>query len=251
MPVVALDLLLLTFLAVHASVLSGRVPRTAGLTAAEYARSGFWQLLVVTALVLLVVAGAVRWAPHDEPRVVRTALGALVLLTLAVAASALARLRLYEQAFGATTARLFATAVVVWLVVVLLLVALAGARWPARSWPGTGLPRVVAASAGVVLLVLAAVDADALVAGRNVDRALAGREVDTAYLGGLSADAVEALDRLPEPQRSCALAPVAQRLAADDGWAGANTARSAARALLEQRPVRVSPAPCTRPTTPS
>ena len=76
-------------------------------------------------------------------------------------------------------------------------------------------------------------------ASRNVDRALAGAEVDTAYLSGLSADAVPALDRLPEPQRSCALAPVAQRLAdtAGRGWAGANAARRAARSLLEDRPV--------------
>ena len=245
-PVGALDLLLLAFLVVQSTVLFGgreHVLRTAGLTAAEHARSGFWQLLVVTALVLLVIAAAVRWAPRSEPRdraVVRGALGLLLALTLAVAGSALLRLHLYERAFGATSARLFAVAVVVWLVVVLLLVAAAGARWPQRSPLGTALPRAVAASAGAALLLLAVVDADGLVAGRNVDRALAGAEVDTAYLGELSADAVPELDRLPEPLRSCALAPVAQRLAgtADSGWAGTNAARRAARSLLAERPVR-------------
>lgn len=245
-PVGALDLLLLSYLVVHSTVLHGgrdHVLRTAGLTAAEYARSGFWQLLVVTALVLLVVAAAVRWAPREDPRdqrVVRGALGLLVALTLVVAASALVRLHLYEQAFGATSARLFAAAAVVELVVVLLLVAAAGVRWPAPTWPGAALPRAVAASAGLVLLALAVVDADELVARRDVDRFLAGEAVDTTYLGGLSADAVPALDRLPEPQRSCALAPVAERLArtGDDGWAGSNAARRAARALLADRPVR-------------
>jgi hypothetical protein len=245
-PVGALDLLLLSFLVVQSTVLFGgrdHVLRTAGLTAAEYARSGFWQLLVVTALVLVVVAAAVRWAPRDEPRdrgLVRGALGLLLALTLAVAGSALVRLRLYEQAFGATSARLLAAAVVVWLVVVLLLVAAAGARWPERSSLGTALPRAVAASAGVVLLALAVVDADGLVASRNVDRARSGAEVDTAYLGELSADAVPELDRLPEPLRSCALAPGARRLAetADSGWAGANAARRAARALLAERPAQ-------------
>jgi len=66
-------------------------------------------------------------------------------------------------------------------------------------------------------------------------------------LAELSADAVPELDRLPEPLRSCALAPVAQRLAdsADSGWAGANAARSAARRLLAERPVRpADPAVC-------
>jgi hypothetical protein len=183
-PVGALDLLLLSFLTVHSTVLFGgrdHVLRTAGLTAAEYARSGFAQLLAVTVLVLLVVAAAVRWAPGAEPRdrrVVRAALGLLLALTLAVAASALVRLHLYEQAYGATSARLFAAAVEGWLVVVLLLVAWAGAHWPGarsarRRW-GAALPRAVAASAGLVLLALAVVDADGLVASRNVDRALAG-----------------------------------------------------------------------------
>ena len=230
----------------HSTVLFGgrdHVLRTAGLTAAEYARSGFGQLLAVTALVLVVVAAAVRWAPRDEPRdrlLVRAALGSLLALTLAVAVSALSRLHLYGQAFGATTARLFAAAVVVELAVVLLLVGAAGAGWPGRSSLGASLPRAVAASAGLVLLGLAVVDADRLVAGRNVDRALSGAQVDTAYLGELSADAVRELDRLPEPLRSCALAPVGQRLAeaADSGWAGANTARSAARDLLAERPVQ-------------
>jgi hypothetical protein len=252
-PVGALDLLLLCFLVVQSSVLFGgrdHVLRTAGLTAAEYARSGFGQLLVVTGLVLLVVAAAVRWAPRATARdrlVVRTALGLLLVLTLAVAASALSRLHLYERAFGATTARLFAAAVVGELVVVLLLVAAAGLRWPVSSTLAASLPRAVAASAGAALLLLALVDADGLVASRNVDRALAGDEVDTAYLGRLSADAVDELDGLPEPLRSCALAPVSERLArtAGSGWAGAGVTRSAARALLAERPVRdVPPADC-------
>jgi hypothetical protein len=64
--------------------------------------------------------------------------------------------------------------------------------------------------------------------------------VSIAYLAELSADAVHELDRLPEPQRSCALAPGARRLGdtADHGWAGANAARRTARALLAQRPVQ-------------
>ena len=38
---------------------------TDGLTYADYARGGFWQLLVVTGLTLVVLAGAARWAPRD------------------------------------------------------------------------------------------------------------------------------------------------------------------------------------------
>jgi hypothetical protein len=241
-PVAALDLLLLTFLAVQSAALSDdHVLRTAGLTYAEYARAGFGQLLTVTVLVLAVVAAAVRWAPRGgllDARVVRTALGLLLALTVAVAVSALVRLHLYEQAFGTTRARLFAAAVEVEIVVVLLLVAWVGARGTARA--AGLLPRAVAVTAGLSLLALAAVDADAVVARRDVDRALRGATVDTAYLGQLSADAVPELDRLPEPQRSCALTPIARSLALHDGggWAEADVARARARALLTERPVR-------------
>ena len=53
------------------------------------------------------------------------------------------------------------------LAFVLLLVAVAGARWPGGG-PGRRLPRAVAASAGLVLLALAAVDADGLVASTSL-----------------------------------------------------------------------------------
>lgn len=61
-PVALLDLLFLGFVAVQLTVLFGgntHVLTTADLTYAEYARQGFWQLLAVTALTLLVIAVAV------------------------------------------------------------------------------------------------------------------------------------------------------------------------------------------------
>ena len=64
---------------------------TAGLTYAEYARSGFAQLLVVAALTLAVIAAARRWA-RDDGRLLNVLLAALCLLTLVVLASALKRL---------------------------------------------------------------------------------------------------------------------------------------------------------------
>jgi hypothetical protein len=75
------------------------------------------------------------------------------------------------------------------------------------------------------------------VARDQVDRLATTGEVDVAYLSGLSADAVPALDRLPEPYRSCALAPVAAALGPSDPWYAANTGRARARAVLEARPV--------------
>ena len=66
-PIAALDALFVAFVAVQLTVLFGgsrHVLETAGLTYAEYARQGFWQLLLVSALALVVLAFAVRTARY-------------------------------------------------------------------------------------------------------------------------------------------------------------------------------------------
>ena len=72
------------------------VLRTAGLTYAEYARQGFWQLLAVTVLTLLVMAVAARLAAPGDRRRTGSGCGCcsglLALLTLVIVASALSRM---------------------------------------------------------------------------------------------------------------------------------------------------------------
>lgn len=67
LPLIVLNLLFAAFVALQLVVLLGgydKVLKETGLTPAEYARQGFWQLLWVTVLILLVVALALRWAPR-------------------------------------------------------------------------------------------------------------------------------------------------------------------------------------------
>ena len=94
----ALDLLFLAFVAFQVRYLfggAGHVEVTDGLTYAEYARQGFFELLAVAALVLPLVLGA-HWLLRDFSPGLRTAFrlgaAALVLLLFAVIASAHARL---------------------------------------------------------------------------------------------------------------------------------------------------------------
>src|SRR5665811_2172612 len=87
---------------------------TVGLTYAQYAREGFAQLVVATALTLAVVAVAARRAPREserDRRISRAALGVLCVGTLGVVASALRRMDLYVEAFGMTRLRLFVVVV--------------------------------------------------------------------------------------------------------------------------------------------
>ena len=211
---VALDLLFAAFVAVQFAVLFGRdehVVETAGLTYAEYAREGFAQLLVAAALTLVVVAGALRWAAGAR-RLLRGLLAALCLLTGVVLVSALHRLDLYMDAFGATRLRVTATALLLVLgaLLVLALVALAVDR---LGW----LPRACLLTVATSLLAFALWNPDLRIAQRNVERP--GR-LDTEYLSTLSADAVPALPRaIADPPPA-------------DGWGGWNLARARARDIL-------------------
>src|SRR5690606_15348521 len=132
-----------------------------------------------------------------------------------------------------TRLRVLVSAVEVWLGVVLVLLLVAGIslRRPARWLPGA----VVAA--GVAILIgLAALNPDRFIADRNIDRLEAGGSIDYEYLADLSADAVPALMRLPEPLRSCALHDIARDLERPDEWREWNLGRSRARDLLAGYP---------------
>jgi hypothetical protein len=165
LPVGALVLLFGAFVAVQATVLFGgreHVLRTAGLTYAEYARQGFWQLLAVTVLTLFLIAAAVGLAGRKtvEDRIwLRTLLGLLAVLTLVIVASALSRMFAYEQAYGYSRLRLLVSVCEGWLGLVFVLVLIAGVRLRA-PW----LARAVAATAAVALLGIVAVNPDLLIA---------------------------------------------------------------------------------------
>lgn len=209
-PLAALDVLFAAFVAVQTAVLFGghrHVLETAGLTYAEYARQGFWQLLAVSVLTMLVIAVTLavagRTAPDDR-RWIRALIGTLCGLSVVIVASAVHRMWLYQQAYGFTELRLLVITVELWLGVVFALIAVAGIRMA-----GWWLPRAVLAAGALSLLGLAAVNPDRLIADRNIDHYLQTGNLDTAYLSRLSPDALPALDRLPEPLRGCVRARVA------------------------------------------
>jgi len=186
-PAGVLVAVLALFVGVQFVVLFGSddyVLRTTGLTYAEYARSGFWQLLAVTALALGVLALGSRWAPARTP-VERVAKGgllaALALLTLVVVASAINRMWLYQQAYGFTVLRLLVLTCELWLGAGFLL-ALAAVL---RLRPG-GLSRPMVAVGMITRLGLAVLDAERFIAAHNDWRATnVSREAARAELARL------------------------------------------------------------------
>ncbi len=232
---VLVALTIAAFLVVEATMLFGGadvVQQMDGVSHAERAQEGFGQLTVVTLIVLVLLAWAGRAAaagPAAHRRLMGGVGGALLVLTLLLGASALRRLWLYQDEYGWTVTRVNAGAFEIWVAVVLVGVAVG---WLLRRMDL--LPRFVIGSAGLGLLVVGLAGPDALVATANVDRFRQSQKIDVGYLSRLSADAVPALNRLPEPERSRALR---KHTIANDPWFGWNLSRSRAGHLLRSSPL--------------
>ncbi|MFF0721971.1 DUF4153 domain-containing protein [Micromonospora sp. NPDC003816] len=234
-PIAALTTLFAGFVLVQFTVLFGgqrHVLSTTGLSYAEYARSGFWQLVAVTVLTLAVLGGVTRWARRDTPRdrvLLRILLGLLSALSVVIVVSALSRMWTYQKVYSFTGERVFVMAFEVLLGAVFLMVLVAGVRWR-----GGWIPRLTTALAVVMLLGLAALNPEDYVARRNIDRYQETGRIDAWYLRALSADATPALAALPDPVRRCTLSWIADDLAEPDPWYAWNRGRDRARAVLDR-----------------
>jgi hypothetical protein len=195
-----LDLMFLTFVVIQVRYLfggAGRVAATAGLTYAEYARHGFFELVTVTALALPLLLIA-HWLLRTENRaheiLFRALAGIMVGLLFVVVASALQRMYLYQQEFGLTELRLYTTIFMAWISTVLLWLVLTVLRARREHFAFGALVAGFAA-----IFAINAMNPDALIASTNIDRMEEGKRFDAYYLTTLSADAVPVLvESLPE-----------------------------------------------------
>lgn len=234
-----LDTLFLSFVIVQIPYLFGgaaRVAASAGLTYAEYARRGFFELVAVTALalpVLLLAHWLLRAEGRAQVRIFRTLAGALVTLLFIVMASALQRMYLYTREFGLTELRLYTTVFMLWIAAVLVWFLLTALRDRRDRFAFGALVSGFAA-----ILLINAINPDALIARTNVERMQAGKEFDAYYLTYLSADAapvlVKALPSMSEKDRRIIEEDLRARWTATDGdWRTWNLGRSRARSLVE------------------
>jgi hypothetical protein len=234
-----LDGLFLAFVAVQARYLFGGqawVSRSLEMGWGEYARRGFFELVWVAALalpVLLALHALLRDRGGRGERVFRV----LVALLFVVMVSAVQRMRLYQAAYGLTELRLYTTAFMGWLGIVL--------AWFAatvlRGRPGR-FPRGAVMSGFAVVAALNVLNPDALIARTNLDRAERTGKLDARYLAGLSADAAPVvaggLRRLElAAVDDCVLrSDLRAELRTRHDWRGWNLGRSRAQAAARRAP---------------
>jgi hypothetical protein len=235
-----LNLLFAGFMAVQLRYLFGgasMIEVTAGLTYAQYARSGFFELVATAALVvpiLLVADWAAVPGPSRSRKVLRATTLVLVTLLVGVIGSAAYRMQLYQDAYGLTELRLYVSVFIIWLTAVLGWLVLTVLRGRRERF---AFGAIVAGLASIAALHV--VSPHALIARVNLDRAAAGAEYDGAYLTSLSADAVPTilarLNELPMAERCRASRYLVKRWTGErpGGWRTWNLSDSRARRLVE------------------
>jgi hypothetical protein len=217
-----LDLLFLAFVHVQFRYFFGGaavVRISPGLTYAQYARHGFFELVSVAAWVLPVLL-LLHWLLRKEnpahERLFRALAAMLVAMVFVVMASAVQRMRMYQDAYGMTELRFYTTAFMGWLGVLLLWFAATVLRGQRERFAFGAL-----ASAFLVIGLLDQINPDAFIVRANVARLAAGRSFDPNYVTSLSADAVPALvEALPAMEEAKRGAIEHRMFASGSVWAG-------------------------------
>jgi len=203
-----LDLLFLAFVLVQFRYFFGGaalVRATTGLSYAEYAHRGFFELVTVSGLALPLLLFAHWLLRKDNPRaerVFRALAGAQLVLLAVIMVSALQRMRLYQREYGLTEQRLYPTAFMAWLAVVFVWFALTVLRGHRERFAFGAM-----ITGYVLIAALQFLNPDALIARVNAARIREGRSFDVNYATSLSGDAVpDLIAALPSlPAKDCCI----------------------------------------------
>ncbi|MEF2966505.1 DUF4173 domain-containing protein [Paenibacillus sp. M1] len=207
-----------------------------GSTYAEYARSGFLELVAVTAINFAILIGTLVFGGEAGTllrRLNRAMLYILVVCSCIMLVSAYTRLVLYEQAYGYTYIRFLVHAFMIFLGVLLLC---AGLRIRYEAVP---LGKCFIVIGLVAYVAVNYANMDRFIAAKNIEHYADEGRIDSSYLTGLSADALPMLlsfSREHAPDLNRELRERWQHLRVDDrGWPGFNAAKHRALQALKQK----------------
>jgi len=162
---------------------------SAGLTYAEYARKGFFELILVAILSYLIISFAETQVVKKEERHLlsfKIASALLVAQVILILVSAFMRLSLYENAYDFTEIRLFSHALMIWMGVILVLLS-------HHIWVN-GERAIFAfrtfCTVVLLLFVMNMLNPDVFIAKKNLKRYADTGNIDAKYLASLSSDAL-------------------------------------------------------------
>ena len=167
-------------------------------TYAEYARRGFFELLMVTLINFSLLLCSIKLTRKDGKLVARTVQllhSLLVLCTLVILASAYFRMSLYETAYGYTYLRVLTHSFMMFLCVLFMIAFYK--IWNERI--SLLKPYIVVSIMAYMIINFANIDV--LIAKNNVDRYLETGKLDTHYLRNLSYDSIPELVSLLDDKK--------------------------------------------------
>ncbi len=203
---------------------------TSGLTFAEYARRGFFELCTVSVLMLPLLLSADAICPRASKKakiVFNGLVSTTVLLLLTIVASAIERMQLYSSEYGMSELRFFTTAFMFYLATIFIAYLASVIKAQRRIF----VPATYALGL-ISIATLHVVNPEYQISQSNMSRP--ADKIDTQYLLSLSCDAlppiVEQLPRLPEAARKETASQLLARLkgAWKTDWRAFNLSRTTA-----------------------
>lgn len=205
-------------------------------TYAEYARRGFFELLVVTLINFSLLLSSIRFTRKGGKFVARTVqvqLSLLIFCTVVILFSAYVRMSLYEETYGYTYLRVLTHSFMIFLAVLFLIAFYK--IWNERI--SLLRPYIVIAIMAYVIINFANIDV--LIAQKNIERYVETGKLDTQYLSNLSLDSVPEVvnllnDEMVSKDIKKYLAERQEDLALQRSWQSFNVSRHKAKQVLTQ-----------------
>lgn len=158
-----------------------------GFSYAEYARRGFFELLLVTVINYLLLISTVTYVKNVKSKLIKVLLTVLIAFSGVLLSSAFLRLMLYEQVYGFTTLRVLAHSFMIFLFIIFAFTLVK--VWIIRI----PLLRFYIIAALVYYVGLNIIGIDQLIVSKNIERYEAIGKIDIEYLGQLSYSAIPPL----------------------------------------------------------
>ncbi|AOZ93050.1 hypothetical protein PNBC_17840 [Paenibacillus crassostreae] len=198
---VAINIVYVLFVIVQFSYLfgAGEGMLTSGSSYADYARSGFFELIAVTTINFALLMGTIIFSKTERnllQRINNIMLYILVTCSCVMLYSAFIRLVLYEQAYGYTYIRFLVHAFMIFLAVLLII---AGLRIHFKTLP---LAKFYIVFGIVSYVILNYMGMDHIIAENNIVRYQESGVLDEEYLHSLSTDAIPTIINFSQEEHS-------------------------------------------------